>query len=152
MSEKVVLKNVTIKWPFLAEANTKGDFATNKYEVTVVLSEDQAVDLKGRISPKQKIKVDKDNDTVITLKSKLPPRVLNKEGLPMSVEDIKKIGNGSVANIRVSLFECRGSVFAGIDTLLMKEVKEYVKGSVADLLDEDTAQTTGAAGLLEDDE
>lgn len=152
MSEKLVLKNVTIKWPHLDKPNTKGDFASGKYEVTLVLSEDQAVDLKGRISPKQHIKLDKDNATTITVKSKLPPRVLNKEGLPMSIEDIQKIGNGSVANVRLALFEVRGSVFAGVDTLLMKDIKEYTANSVADLMDDDTVQSTGAAGLLDDDE
>lgn len=150
--DNLVVKNVKLKWAFLAEPNTQGDYASGKYEVSVVLSPEQAEDLKGKINARQKIKTDKDGDLVITLKSSVRPIVVDASNLPLGAEKLKKLGNGTVANVRVNLYQARGMTFAGIGAIKIKDYKEYVsKADTSDLDDEDTL-AANSLGDLEDDE
>ena len=57
--ENLVVKNVKLKWAHLAEPNTQGDYASGKYEVSVVLTPEQAEQVRGLINARQKIKTDK---------------------------------------------------------------------------------------------
>lgn len=145
----IVLRNVEINWPFLGHVNNTPEYGSGKYEITVLLNAEQAAELQGKISPKQKIKDTEDGRKRLTLKSTMPPMVKGPDGLIWTPEKLDKVGNGTVANVLVNLFESRGSVFAGLGKVLLKTVKEYQAGnSFADLEDEDTQD--GFDGLEDD--
>lgn len=149
--ENLVVKNVKLKWAHLAEPNTQGDYASGKYEVSVTLTAEQAEQVRAAINARQKIKTDKDGDLVVTLKSSVRPLVTDKAGVAYSTETLKKLGNGTVANVRINLYQSRGMTFAGIGAIRVKEFKEYInKADTSDLADEDMAETS--LGDLEDDE
>ena len=134
----VVVKGVQLCWAFLAEPNTKGEYASGKYQVDVVINEDQKALLETlQFSPKQKIKDIGEGKYELTLKSTVKPRVLDKDCLPLSDDLVAKIGNGSVANVKVVAYESRGATFLGLSDIRIKDLVEYTGGSVADLLDDD---------------
>lgn len=145
--------NTKLKWAFLGAPNTKGDYASGRYEVTLTLTPEQAEELRSKINPRQKIKVDKDGDTVITIKSEVKPVVKGPDGALMSAEQCGTIGNGTVANVRINLFQSRGMTFAGLSAVRIKELKVYTgAGSTDDLEDEDTRAAQQVASQdLEDD-
>jgi len=145
--------NTKLKWAFLGAPNTKGDYASGRYEVTITLTPEQAEELRSKINARQKIKTDKDGDTVITLKSQVKPIVKGADGSMMTTEQCGKIGNGTVANVRVNLFQSRGMTFAGLSAVRIKELKEYTgAGNMDDLEDEDTRAAQQVASQdLEDD-
>lgn len=149
--ENIVVKNVKLKWAHLAEPNTQGDYASGKYEVSVVLPADKAEELRGKINSRQKIKTDKDGDLTITLKSSVKPLVVGPNGVAYTTEQLQKIGNGTIANVRINLYPARGMTFAGIGAIKVKELKEFIsKADTSDLDDEDSAPFS--LGDLEDDE
>lgn len=139
MTDQVKLTDVEIAWPFLAEPNNTGDYASGKYEMTVILTPEQAAKIKEQgIAERQKIKPAKDKDGMfqITLKSSKEPFVYGPTGSPLSFEEKKKVGNGSIANLYVTIFEVRGQKFAGLGKVLIKKLVEYTGGAGAgDLLD-----------------
>lgn len=150
--DNLVVKNVKLKWAFLAEPNTKGDYASGKYEVTVGLTAEQAEQVKSKINARQKIKTDKDGDLVVTLKSSVKPLVVGPTGIAYTTDELKKIGNGTIANVRINLYESRGMTFAGIGAIKIKTLKEYIsQADTSDLDDEDTL-AANSLGDLEDDE
>ena len=149
--DNIVVKNVKLKWAHLAEPNTQGDYASGKYEVSVVLSPEQAEQVRGVINARQKIKTDKDGDLTITIKSSVKPLVVDKTGMAYAPDILKKLGNGTVANVRINLYQSRGMTFAGIGAIKVKDFKEYInKADTSDLNDEDMAEPS--LGDLEDDE
>lgn len=151
--DNIIVKNVKLKWAHLAEPNTQGDYASGKYEVSVVLTAEQAEQVKGAINARQKIKTDKDGDLTVTLKSSVKPIVVDKNGMAYSPDMLKKLGNGTVANVRINLYQSRGMTFAGIGAIKVKDFKEYVsKADTSDLDDEDTTSAEQSLGDLEDDE
>mgnify|MGYP003549859286 CR=1 FL=1 len=52
----VTLKNVELKWPFLAEPQTRGEFASNKYQVDVVISKEDAKIVNELKNSRQQLK------------------------------------------------------------------------------------------------
>ena len=123
--DTILLKNVKLKWPFLAAPNNKGEFASNKYQVDLVLEGDNLEAVKKIINPRQKIKV-KDGESVITLKSSVKPRVYNKIKAIMSDEDLKKVGNGSIAHVHVTRYDSKKfGMFAGLGSIKIIDVKEF---------------------------
>lgn len=123
--DTILLKNVKLKWPFLAAPNNKGEFASNKYQVDLVLEGDNLEAIKKIINPRQKIKV-KDGESVITLKSSVKPRVYNKIKAVMSDEDLKKVGNGSIAHVHVTQYDSKKfGMFAGLGSIKIIDVKEF---------------------------
>lgn len=123
--DTILLKNVKLKWPFLAAPNNKGEFASNKYQVDLVLEGDNLEAVKKIINPRQKIKV-KDGESVITLKSSVKPRVYNKIKAIMSDEDLKKVGNGSIAHVHVTQYDSKKfGMFAGLGSIKIIDVKEF---------------------------
>lgn len=123
--DTILLKNVKLKWPFLVAPNNKGEFASNKYQVDLVLEGDNLEAIKKIINPRQKIKV-KDGESVITLKSSVKPRVYNKIKAIMSDEDLKKVGNGSIAHVHVTQYDSKKfGMFAGLGSIKIIDVKEF---------------------------
>jgi len=145
--------NTKLKWAHLGSPNNKGDYASGRYEVTLTLTPEQAEELKGKINARQKIKTDKEGDITITVKSQLKPAVYDAIGALMKPEQCEKIGNGTIANVRLNIFQSRGMSFAGLSAVRIKELKEYNGGpSSDDLVDEDLkAAQQISSQTLEDD-
>lgn len=139
--DTIKLLGVELAWAFLGKVNDKGNYASGKYEVTVIMSPEQAAKFKeAGIADRQKVKPAKDHDGKyqITLKSKLEPFVYDRTGKPLTTEEKNKIGNGTIANVEATIFEVRGSKFAGINRILIKDLKEYTGGVGAEgLMDEE---------------
>lgn len=149
--DTIVIKNTKLKWAHLGHINKSGEYASNKYDVTITLTPEQAEEIKGRINNRQKIKVDKEGNQTITIKSTTIPPVKGPNGTMMTPDEADKIGNGTVANVRVTLYQAKGMTFAGLGAVLIKDLKEYTgAGNFNDLEDEDTQNSAGL-GDLEDD-
>jgi len=144
MSDKkfVIVKNVELCWAFLAEPNTKGEYASGKYQVDLILNEDQKHLLETlQFSNKQKIKDLGEGRYGVTLKSTVKPQVVDNNKMPMTDEAIGKIGNGTIANVRVVAYETRGATFLGLSSVRVKSLVEYNGGSINDLFDDDEVPT-----------
>ena len=74
MANEIILKNVKLRWAYLDKPQTTGEFASNKYQVDVVLDSVSKKAVEELKSSRQKFK-EKDGDTLITLKSSVKPHV-----------------------------------------------------------------------------
>ena len=99
-NKSVLLKDVELRWAFLAEPQTKGEFASNKYQVDVVFGKDLAKVVKELKNARQTIKDLGDGLYSITLKSTKKPQVVDKKKHVLSDEDLKSIGNGTKAIVK----------------------------------------------------
>jgi len=127
-NKEVILKNVELRWAYLAEPQTKGEFASNKYQVDVVLNKDTAAQIKTILSPRQSIK-EKDGEMTVALKSSVKPHVYIKEnGIKrlMSDEEMKKVGNGTKAMVKATQYTTKKyGAFAGLGAILITDLKQY---------------------------
>lgn len=144
--KETVLKNVKLKWPFLAKKNEGGEFASNKYQVDLILEGDNKKIMEGLINKKQKIK-ERDGEFTITLKSSVKPRVYDKAKQIMSDEELAKVGNGSVAHVKVTSYSSKFGDYAGLGSIKIIESKEFLGD--ADFGDDDDVS---AADVFGDDE
>lgn len=122
----VTLKDVELRWAHLAEPSTKGEFASNKYEVQVVMSKDDAKLVKELKSPQQEIKELGDGLYGITLKSSKKPKVVNKAKVPLTDDELKAIGNGTRAIIKANQYSgFKGKTFLGLQAVMVTDLKAY---------------------------
>lgn len=122
--QEFVLKNVELRWPYLAKKNEGGEFASNKYQVDLVLTGDNLKKVEEAKNKKQKIK-ERDGVSTITLKSSVKPRVYDRSKAIMSDEDIAKIGNGTVAHVKVTQYSSKFGDYLGLGSVKVLEVKQY---------------------------
>lgn len=152
----VVVKGVELRWPFLGHPNDKGEFASGKYQTDIVCTKAQKdlIDSLPR-SGMQKFKAldgDQEGLYTITLKTKNAPRVVNKDKMKMSPEELEKVGNGSIANIKVIGYNARGKDFIGLGAMCITQVEEYTGAAEFDDLVEDDAETASLASSDDDDD
>ena len=125
MKQIHTLKNVELMWVFLAQPQTKGEFASNKYQVDVVLDGENLKTIESLKSKKQSIK-EKDGIKTITLKSTVKPKVYDATGKLMADEDVAKIGNGTVAMVNVSQYDTgKYGTFVGLSAVKVKKLNMY---------------------------
>lgn len=125
--QSITLKDVELRWAHLAEPSTKGEFASNKYEVFVVMNKKDA-DLVSKLkSPNQDVKELDDGLYGITLKSSKKPRVMNKRKEILSDDELKAIGNGTRAIVKANQYVgFKGKVFLGLQAVMITDLKEYL--------------------------
>ena len=142
MKPYVVLKNVELQWPYLGKPQTKGEYASNKYQTDIVFDKAAKEALESiPHSNKQKIKELDDGRFSLTLKTSSEPFVVDNKKMRLSSEDCDKIGNGSIANVKVISYEARGSNFYGLGAIRIVDLKEYVAG-LNDLFDDDEEESS----------
>ena len=128
MANEIILKNVKLRWAYLDKPQTTGEFASNKYQVDVVLDSASKKAVEELKSNRQKFK-EKDGDTLITLKSSVKPHVyIMDNGIKrlMSDEEMKKIGNDTVAHVKVNQYNTKKyGMFAGLGAIKVIELKQY---------------------------
>lgn len=138
MKQIQTLKNVQLQWAFLAQPQTKGEFASNKYQVDVVLDGENLKLIESLKNKKQQIK-EKDGIKTITLKSSVKPRVYDAAGRLMSDDDVAKIGNGSVAMVNVSQYDTgKFGTFVGLSAVKVKQLSVFSGGDTFGDEDEET--------------
>jgi hypothetical protein len=128
MANEIILKNVKLRWAYLDKPQTTGEFASNKYQVDVVLDSASKKAVEELKSSRQKFK-EKDGDTLITLKSSVKPHVyVMDNGIKrlISDEEMKKIGNDTVAHVKVNQYNTnKYGMFAGLGAIKVIELKQY---------------------------
>ena len=137
----VTLKGVELRWAYLGEPNNKGEYASGKYQVDVILNEAQKalVETLPR-SKKQNIVALEGDDAgryKVTLKSGMEPRVVNADCIRMTPEELKKVGNGTIANMKVVSYSARGQDFIGLGDIRITSLSEYSANSFEDLMDDE---------------
>ena len=137
----VTLKGVELRWAYLGEPNNKGEYASSKYQVDVILNEAQKAVIDTLPRSKKQSVVALDGDDAgrykVTLKSGIEPRVVNADCIRMTPEELKKVGNGTIANLKVVSYSARGQDFIGLGDMRITSLVEYVTDSFADLMDDD---------------
>lgn len=141
--DAITVKNVKLKWAFLAEPNTKGEYASNKYQVDILVPSATAKEITAKISKRQKFKKDEETGLYsLSVKSSKKPMVMDAHKHLMSDDDIRKIGNGSEGHVKINFFEVRKEVFAGLNAVMVTKLVEYVTDPFEDVEveDEDVAE------------
>lgn len=128
MTNEIILKNVKLRWAYLDKPQTQGEFASNKYQVDVVLDDVAKKAVEDIKSNRQKIK-EKDGCSLITLKSSVKPHVyISDKGIKrlMSDDELSKIGNDTVAHVKVTQYNTgKYGAFAGLGAIKVVDLKQY---------------------------
>ena len=127
--QSITIKDVELRWPHLAEPSTKGEFASNKYEVFVVMNKKNADAVSKLKASNQDIKELDDGLYGITLKSSKKPKVMNKRKELLSDDELKAIGNGTRAIVKANQYVgFKNKVFLGLNAIMVTELHEYAGG------------------------
>lgn len=122
----VRLNNVELRWACLAEPQTRGEFASNKYQVDVVFDKDNAKMVKELKNARQTIKDLGDGLYSITLKSNRKPQVVDTKKRPLSIDELKAIGNGTKAIVQAAQYKgFKEAIFLGLNAVMVTDVKQY---------------------------
>ena len=130
METLIKLRNVTLNWAHLATPDPK----YGKFSVQIMVSADEAAALKeAGVNVKEQdgkpfIKVN-ENPTWPSGDPKDPPRVVDQAVQVLDPAVVKKIGNGTTANVNVLAKSYKNSFGEGVSTYLkgiqIVELKEY---------------------------
>lgn len=140
--QSITLKNVELRWAHLAEPSTKGEYASNKYEVFVVMDKDTAKEITKLKNPSQDIKELDDGLYGLTLKTSVKPTVMNRSKEKLSDETIKGIGNGTKAIVKANQYVgFKGKIYLGLQAVMITDYKEYVSDPFDDIDIDDTTSS-----------
>lgn len=140
--QSITLKNVELRWAHLAEPSTKGEYASNKYEVFVVMDKDTAKAVKELKNPSQDIKELEDGLYGLTLKTSVKPTVMNRRKEKLSDEAVKGIGNGTKAIVKANQYVgFKGKIYLGLQAVMVTDYKEYVSDPFDDIDIDDVASS-----------
>lgn len=141
--KSTLLKDVELRWAYLAEPQTRGEFASNKYQVDVVMNKDQAAVVKGLKNARQTIKDLGNGLYSITLKSNRQPQVVNAKKVVMTADELKSIGNGTKAIVKVGQYKgFKDATFLGLSAVMVTNLVQYAGADAfaeIDVADDDTA-------------
>lgn len=140
-----VLKKVKLYYPaFLKENKKSKKFQVNIGNLTKahvkILVDELGVDAKQIKEPKtftkkddpegKRNKVQEDQGTYIVARSQFPITVKNGKREELSEDEIKKIGNGSIANVQVNgydwIYDGDTGISAGLQQVQMLKTEVYV--------------------------
>lgn len=123
---KIRLNDVELRWACLAEPQTRGEYASNKYQVDVVFGKEYAKTIKELKNARQAIKDLGDGLYSITLKSNRKPQVVDAKKRPLSVDELKAIGNGTKAIVQAAQYKgFKDAIFLGLNAIMVTDVKQY---------------------------
>ena len=121
----ILLKDVEIRWAFLSEPQTRGEYASNKYQVDVLMTKEQAQQVKKLKNPRQNIK-EVDGKYSITLKSSRQPSVVGKDKVAFTEDELKTIGNGTKAIVKATQYKgYKDQIFLGLKAIMITDLKKY---------------------------
>lgn len=140
--KSIVLKDVELRWAFLAAPQTRGEYASNKYQVDVLMDEKNMKQIKELINSRQKIKKVDDKYSV-TLKSSRQPKVVGPDKHVLSVEELKAIGNGTTAHVKVNQYQgYKDQIFLGLKAIMIKDLVSYSGGDDFEEIDDSSDDTS----------
>lgn len=146
----ITLKGVELRWACLAEPSTRGEFASNKYQVDVVMNKDDAKLVKELKNSRQVIKDLGDGLFSITLKSTRKPKVVDAKKIVMSDEAVKGIGNGTKAIVKANQYKgYKDAIFLGLSAVMVTDYQQYQGGD--DFADIDVEADDSAPFDTDDD-
>lgn len=143
--KSITLKDVELRWTYLAEPQTKGEFASNKYQIDVVFNKDLAKQVKDLKNARQTLKDLGDGLYSITLKSSKKPKVVNSKKIVMSDDELKTIGNGTKAIVKATQYKgFKDAIFLGLTAVMITDLHEFAGSDpFADIeVADDTASVT----------
>lgn len=147
----VTLKNVELRWPYLAEPQTRGEYASNKYQVDVVFNKDYLETIKKLKNQRQQIKELDGGLFSITLKSSRKPKVTDMRKTVMADDDVKAIGNGTIAHVKATQYKgYKDQTFLGLRAVMVVDFHKYDGGD--DFSDIDAVDDDSAAPFDSDDD
>lgn len=127
--KSITLKGVELRWAYLAEPSTRGEFASNKYQVDVVMDKDTAKLVKDLKNSRQSLKDLGDGLYSITLKSVRKPKVVDSKKIVMPDDVVKGIGNGTKAIVKANQYKgFKDAVFLGLSAVMITDYKQYDGG------------------------
>lgn len=122
----ITLKDVELRWTFLAEPQTRGEFASNKYQVDVIMNKDLAKQVKELKNSRQTIKDLGDGLYSITLKSNRKPQVVDAKKRILSDDELKMIGNGTKAIVKATQYKgFKDAIFLGLRAVMITSLVPY---------------------------
>lgn len=125
----VTLKNIELRWPCLAEPQTRGEYASNKYQVDVVFSKDYLDTINKLKNGRQLVKDLGDGLYSITLKSSKKPKVTDAKKSVMYDDDLKTIGNGTIAHVKATQYKgYKDQTFLGLRAVMITDLHRYDGG------------------------
>ena len=125
----VTLMNAELRWPYLAEPQTKGEYASNKYQVDVVFGEDYLETINKLKNNRQLVKDIGDGKYLITLKSSKKPKVQDAKKNIMDDESLKALGNGTIAHVKATQYKgYKDQVFLGLRAIMVTDFHKYEGG------------------------
>lgn len=124
--EKIILKNVKLRWAYLGKVQDTGEFASNKYQVDVVFGKSD-YDAVNKLKNKKQIIKDLGNgEYSITLKSAKKPTVLDSHGIRMDDAAANSIGNDSIAHVSAAQYVGFGKqLFLGLSAVKVINLVPY---------------------------
>ena len=141
----ITLKGVELRWACLAEPSTRGEFASNKYQVDVVMKL-----VKELKNSRQVIKDLGDGLFSITLKSTRKPKVVDAKKIVMSDDAVKGIGNGTKAIVKANQYKgYKDAIFLGLSAVMVTDYQQYQGGD--DFADIDVEADDSAPFDTDDD-
>lgn len=136
-----ILKDVELQFASLGQPNTKGEYASGRYEVRVVITKEQAQTLKGHnLSRLVSFRKEEDGRFSTNLRTNKKPRVVDSMRRDLTQEQLDSIGNGTTANVKYSVYTTPKGGFLGLEAVAIKVLKEYSKSLDDDLFDEEDTQ------------
>lgn len=145
----VRLNDVELRWASLAEPQTRGEYASNKYQVDVILNKDQAKTVKEAKNDRQILKDIGDGLYSITLKSNKKPQVVDTKKRPLSTDELKAIGNGTKAIVQAVQYKgFKDAIFLGLNAIMVTDLRSY---SGADAFADIAAEDGDTSGDVDDD-
>lgn len=131
-SKTITLKDKEVQWAFVNHTRNKYDSAEQEYSIDVILTEAEYSKLK-KLGLQKSLR-EKEGKTFVTFqknvlsaagKELIKPPVFDKYGRPFE----GSVGNGSVCDVRISVFEYKPSKFSfKYDGLMIKDLVEFSGG------------------------
>jgi len=138
-NKTITLKDKEVQWAFVNHTRNKFDSTEQEYSIDVVLTEAEFNKLK-KLGLQKGLK-EKEGKTFVTFqknvlsaqgKELIKPPVFNKYGQPHE----GAVGNGSICDVRISVFEYKPSKFSfKYDGLMVKDLVEFSGGGAKEGFD-----------------
>ena len=131
-NKTITLKDKEVQWAVVNHTHNKFDSTEQEYSIDVILTEAEYAKLK-KLGLQKELK-NKNDKTFVTFqknvlssqgKELIKPPVFDKYGQPFE----GSVGNGSICDVRISVFEYKPSKFSfKYDGLMVKDLVEFSEG------------------------
>lgn len=142
----VILENALVMWASTTEPNKR----SGKYQMDLCALSPKEVEALAKLGIKARTRPDdKEKGHFITVKSKMPMKILDEDGQPLA-EDVR-IANGSRMKAMITSYEWSGQYGKGVSPSLAKAKLTLLKEFIEDIGfdDDDDFAVKGGKSLAE---